>query len=135
MPSTTVHMPANIVAAADPHKLALSVRASCLVFEDAASKALLDRVQLIAPSEATVLIIGETGTDQVRSLLKAKNVPKVSDMFQEATSIGDFTLVACSVGLEYTGVDAEAVTKHVDEVMGLPAILTVTAGAETTLFI
>lgn len=73
--------------------------------------------------------------DQVRSLLKAKNVPKVSDMFQEAKSIGDFRLVACSAGLEYMGVDAEAVTKHVDEVMGLPAILRVTAGAETTLFI
>lgn len=56
-------------------------------------------------------------------------------MFQEAKSIGEFKLVACSAGLEYMGVDAEAVTKHVDEVMGLPAILRVTAGAETTLFI
>jgi sigma-54-specific transcriptional regulator len=31
-------------------------------FEDPASKALLERVQRIAPSEATTLIIGETGT-------------------------------------------------------------------------
>ncbi len=38
-------------------------------------------------------------------------------------------------GLEYRGVDAETVTKRVNAVMGLPAILAVTAGAETTLFI
>ena len=42
--------------------LALTVRAKALVFEDAASKALLTRVQQIAPSDATALITGETGT-------------------------------------------------------------------------
>lgn len=52
----------HILTASDSHKLALSVRASCLVFEDPISKALLERVQRIAPSEATALIIGETGT-------------------------------------------------------------------------
>lgn len=71
----------------------------------------------------------------VRRLLKDKNVPCVSEMFQEARAVGDFRLVACSAGLEYMGVDAEAVTKRVDSVMGLPAILALTAGAETTLFI
>ena len=73
--------------------------------------------------------------DQVRSLLKEKKVPRVSEMFQEARAVGDFQLVACSAGLEYIGVDSEAVTKQVDSVMGLPAILALTAGAETTLFI
>ncbi len=48
--------------ASDPHALALSVRASCLVFEDPSSKAILAEVERIAPSDATVLIIGETGT-------------------------------------------------------------------------
>ncbi len=57
----SVDTPLHIVTA-DPHTLALSIRASCLVFEDPASKALLERVQRIAPSEATTLIIGETGT-------------------------------------------------------------------------
>jgi sigma-54-specific transcriptional regulator len=52
----------HILRAIDSHQLALSVRASCLAFEDPISKALLDRVQRIAPSEATALIIGETGT-------------------------------------------------------------------------
>jgi sigma-54-specific transcriptional regulator len=43
-------------------KLSLSVRAKALVFEDPKSQALLDRIQQVAPSSATVLIVGETGT-------------------------------------------------------------------------
>jgi len=42
--------------------LSLSVRASALVFEDPVSQRLLDQIERIAPSDATVLIIGETGT-------------------------------------------------------------------------
>ena len=61
--------------------------------------------------------------------------PKILEMFDEAKKIGRFRLVACSAGLEYMGVDADAVAKQVDEVMGLPAILAMATGAETTLFI
>ncbi|HVK56297.1 MAG TPA: sigma-54 dependent transcriptional regulator [Burkholderiales bacterium] len=46
----------------DHHSLVLSIRAKALVFNDPQSEALLERVERIAPSEATVLIIGETGT-------------------------------------------------------------------------
>jgi sigma-54-specific transcriptional regulator len=42
--------------------LALSVRAKALVFDDPLSRALLDRIRQIAPSDATALIVGETGT-------------------------------------------------------------------------
>lgn len=42
--------------------LALSVRATALVFEDPVSRHLLEQMERIAPSDATVLIIGETGT-------------------------------------------------------------------------
>ena len=73
--------------------------------------------------------------DQVRRLLREKKVPTISEMFSEARLVGDFRLVACSAGLEYMGVDPEAVTKRVDAVMGLPAILALTSSAETTLFI
>lgn len=73
--------------------------------------------------------------DEVRRLLLEKRVPRISEMFQEARQVGHFRLIACSAGLEYMGVDADAVAKNVDDVMGLPAILTLTAGAETTLFI
>jgi aliphatic sulfonates family ABC transporter substrate-binding protein len=43
-------------------RLALSVRAKALVFEDPLSCALLARIRQIAPSDATALIVGETGT-------------------------------------------------------------------------
>ena len=73
--------------------------------------------------------------DEVTRLLSERKVPKISEMFDEAKTIGQFRLVACSAGLEYMGVDADAVAKQVDEVMGLPAILAMATGAETTLFI
>jgi sigma-54 dependent transcriptional regulator len=43
-------------------KLSLSVRAKALVFEDPRSRALQARIEQVAPSDATVLIAGETGT-------------------------------------------------------------------------
>jgi len=42
--------------------LETSIRATAQVFEDPKSKALLKHLQQVAPSEASVLIIGETGT-------------------------------------------------------------------------
>jgi peroxiredoxin family protein len=73
--------------------------------------------------------------NDVARLLKEKKVPKISEMFEEAKLVGTFRVIACSAGLEYMGVDAEAVSKKVDEVMGLPAIIALTSNAETTLFI
>lgn len=71
----------------------------------------------------------------VARLIKERNVPLITEMFEEAKKIGQFKLIACSAGLEYMGVDAQVVTNGVDEVMGLPAILSACAGAETILFI
>jgi len=73
--------------------------------------------------------------DEVARLLAERKVPLISEMFEEAKQVGTFRLVACSAGLEYMGVDADAVAEQVDEVMGLPAILSLAAGAETTLFV
>ena len=46
----------------DPQAHPLSVRARALVFEDPKSARLLDTVERVAPTEAALLIIGETGT-------------------------------------------------------------------------
>ena len=83
----SVDTPLHIVTA-DPHTLALSIRASCLVFEDPASKALLERVQRIAPSEATALIIGETGTGKE---LIARHIHELS-----ARRTGPFVAFNCA---------------------------------------
>lgn len=73
--------------------------------------------------------------EKVARLLKEKKVPTISEMFQDAKHVGQLRLIACSAGLEYMGVDGTAVERHVDEVLGLPAILSLTADAETKLFI
>ncbi|MYA29480.1 MAG: hypothetical protein F4090_02705 [Nitrospira sp. SB0672_bin_25] len=73
--------------------------------------------------------------DEVARLLAERQVPLISEMFEEGKKVGKLRLIACSAGLEYMGVDAEVVAKQVDEVMGLPAILAMAAGAETTLFV
>ncbi|QFY42753.1 sigma-54-dependent Fis family transcriptional regulator [Candidatus Methylospira mobilis] len=53
---------APVLTFPEPRSMTLSIRASALVFEDPSSRQLLDHVERIAPSDATVLIIGETGT-------------------------------------------------------------------------
>lgn len=73
--------------------------------------------------------------EEVARLLKDKKVPRISEMFEEAKLVGKFRIIACSAGLEYMGVDGEAVAKKVDEVMGLPAIIRLTEDAETKLFV
>jgi peroxiredoxin family protein len=73
--------------------------------------------------------------EEVARLLKEKKVPTISEMFQDAKHVGTLRLIACSAGLEYMGVDSSAVERNVDEVLGLPAILSLTADAETKLFI
>ncbi len=42
--------------------MSLATRATALVFEDPQSKTLLDRLRRVAPSNASIVITGETGT-------------------------------------------------------------------------
>lgn len=73
--------------------------------------------------------------EEIARLLKEKKVPKISEMLQDAKHVGTLRVIACSAGLEYMGVDGSVVERNVDEVLGLPAILSLTADAETKLFI
>jgi len=67
--------------------LATSIRATAQVFEDPKSQALLDHLQQVAPSEASVLIIGETGTGKE---LVARHIHNLS-----ARRGGPFVAVNC----------------------------------------
>ncbi|WP_446809721.1 sigma-54 interaction domain-containing protein [Methylomonas sp. 2BW1-5-20] len=60
--------------------MTLSIRASALVFEDPQSEKLLKRIKQVAPSEANVLIIGETGTGKE---LIARHIHSISDRKNE----------------------------------------------------
>ena len=73
-----------ILASPEPRKLTTSIRASAQLFEDPRSVALLERIHRIAPSEANVLIVGETGTGKeliarhVHDLSARRNRPFVA---------------------------------------------------------
>ncbi|MCW5623343.1 MAG: sigma-54-dependent Fis family transcriptional regulator [Burkholderiales bacterium] len=71
----------------NPHEHALSIRAKALVFEDPKSQELLRRIDLVAPSRANVLIIGETGTGKE---LVARHVHALSEYRD-----GPFVAVNC----------------------------------------
>lgn len=53
----------------------LSVRAKALVFEDPSSQAVLQRIHRLAPSDATILLTGETGTGKE---IVARNIHALS---------------------------------------------------------
>jgi transcriptional regulator with GAF, ATPase, and Fis domain len=65
-------------------KLTTSIRATAQVFQDPRSAVLLERVRMVAPSDANVLIIGETGTGkeliarQVHDLSRRSSRPFVA---------------------------------------------------------
>lgn len=74
----------NLLTLPNSQALTKSIRATAQVFEDPKSQALLARIKQIAPSEANVLIIGETGTGKeliarhVHELSQRKNGPFVA---------------------------------------------------------
>ncbi len=80
-----------------PEPQALSIRAKALVFEDPLSRDLLDKAERVASSDATVLIIGETGTGKE---LMARHVHACSGRS------GPFVAVNCGAFSE-TLVEAE----------------------------
>jgi transcriptional regulator with PAS, ATPase and Fis domain len=79
--------PSGLLTLPPSPALATSVRATAQVFEDAKSQALLAHLQQVAPSEASVLIIGETGTGKE---LVARHVHNLSGRRE-----GPFVAVNC----------------------------------------
>src|SRR5450830_560060 len=71
----------NLLTLPNSQALTTSIRATAQVFEDPKSIALLARIKMIAPSDANVLVIGETGTGKeliarhVHELSQRKNKP------------------------------------------------------------
>jgi transcriptional regulator with PAS, ATPase and Fis domain len=121
-------------------RAAPSVRATALVFEDPASKALLEELERIAPSEASVLIVGETGTGKELAARFVHNHSQRTDGPFIAVNCGAFvdTLVEAELfGFEkgaFTGATqarmgwfeaANAGTLFLDEIGDLPLMLQV----------
>ena len=80
-------MPKPVLTLPSAHARASSHRASLLVFEDLRSQALLERLRLVAPSLANVVVIGETGTGKE---LVARHIHELS-----SRASGPFCAVNC----------------------------------------
>jgi sigma-54-specific transcriptional regulator len=78
----------EVVTFDNPGDYALSIRATALVFEDPGSRQLYQRLQKLAPSNATVLVIGETGTGKE---LIARQVHRLSHRAK-----GPFIAINCA---------------------------------------
>ena len=74
--------------------MVLSVRATALVFEDPVSQRLLKQIERIAPSDATVLIIGEAGTGKE---LVARHIHELSN--RSANTFGALNCAALNENL------------------------------------
>ena len=85
MSLSPIHKP--LLSFPGPSVVPFGLKASALVFEDAQSKALLERIRLIGPSTANVLVTGETGTGKE---LIARHVHKFSPRAD-----GPFVAVNC----------------------------------------
>jgi sigma-54 dependent transcriptional regulator len=88
---------AKILTLPDSHTAPLTIRAKALVFHDPQSRLLLDHVERLARSDATVLVTGETGTGKE---LIARHIHATSGR------IGPFVAVNCGAFSE-TLIDAE----------------------------
>jgi sigma-54-specific transcriptional regulator len=80
-------VPKPLLSFPGPPVVPFNLRASALVFEDLKSKALLERMHLIGPSTANVLVTGETGTGKE---LIARHLHKLSPRAD-----GPFVAVNC----------------------------------------
>lgn len=78
----------DIVAFDNAPAYSRSIRATALVFEDPLSKALLQRLERLAPSNANILVVGETGTGKE---LVARQVHQLS-----RRADGPFIAVNCA---------------------------------------
>ncbi|WP_049305996.1 sigma-54 factor interaction domain-containing protein, partial [Pseudomonas aeruginosa] len=85
--NASTHTPDRLLTLPRSPNLATSIRATAQVFEDPKSQALLEHLRQVAPSEASVLVIGETGTGKE---LVARHIHNLS-----ARRTGPFVAVNC----------------------------------------
>ncbi|KAF1049167.1 sigma-54 interaction domain-containing protein [Xylophilus sp.] len=95
--TTPPAVPGRLLTFPNPEGLATSIRAKALVFHDPQSERLLEHVEHIAASDATALLIGETGTGKE---LVARHIHAVSGR------TGPFVAVNCGAFSESL-IDAE----------------------------
>lgn len=73
-------------------------------------------------------------SDKITHLMREKKVPPVSEMLKEARGIG-VKIIVCSAGLDYMDIRKTPQEDLIDDVWGLPKVLTIVEEADTVLYI
>ena len=76
----------------------------------------------------------QSWSDKITHLMKEKKVPPVSELLKEARGIG-VKIIVCSAGLDYLDLEKTSKPELIDDVWGLPQVLTVVEEADTVLYI
>ncbi|MBI3609222.1 MAG: DsrE/DsrF/DrsH-like family protein [Nitrospirae bacterium] len=77
----------------------------------------------------------QSWSHKISLLMKEKKVPPISEMLKEARGMGA-KIIVCSAGLEYMDMDDKTPKDDlIDDVWGLPQVLTMVEGADTVLYI
>lgn len=71
---------------------------------------------------------------KITNLMNEKKVPPVSEMLKEARGIG-VKIIVCSAGLDYLDLEKTSKPELIDDVWGLPKVLTIVEEADTVLYI
>ena len=66
--------------------------------------------------------------------MKDRKVPPISEMLSEARGLG-VKIIVCSAGLDYMDIGKIDRPALVDDIWGLPKVLTIVEQADTTLYI
>ena len=70
----------------------------------------------------------------INQVLREKKVPPITDMLKEARGIG-VKIIVCSAGLDLMNIEKKDHAELVDDIWGLPKVLTMAEEASTTLYI
>ena len=71
---------------------------------------------------------------KITDLMREKKVPPVTEMLKEARQMG-VKIIVCSAGLDYMDIENKEKPGLVDDIWGLPRVLTTVEDAETVLYI
>ena len=73
-------------------------------------------------------------SDGIINRMKEKKVPPLSEMLKDARGMG-VKIIVCSAGLEFMGIDKSVRPELIDDIWGLPKVLTTVEESETVLYI
>ena len=71
---------------------------------------------------------------RIIALMKTKKVPPITEMLKEARGMG-VKIIVCSAGLDYMDIEKDKQPDLIDDIWGLPKVLTTVEQAETVLYI